>query len=575
MADDQRKGFLRLNHFHGLRLESEDFQTGERYHIEKRKLHNRYLHGYGVVRRWPGELQVKRRLGDMSVDVYPGYAIDGEGNDLILHDPLIVPIDPGKLPELPAHAYIVLKYVEDPVDFVVNVANPRFKGHRRMHETVRVDVDTKAPDPRDGVELARILITEDVRQISDASDPNNPGPGEIDMRYVPRAGVVGTSMRADLYPLLADLLGHLRRALGHLGRAGIHSARDMRAAVMTLALMLDSGALDAHQVIRGVRLLLELADEMRHDADINLPELNTVREWEEWKELVEGLLAIVREAKPLDADVENLLRRLDGAVGKLTVAAEASGKVEPPRVKKIEAPAAEAKHHTDARDPTPNDDESRGFTPGSTWVNSETGAEFRCAGAMVGAAEWEQTKEPTAKAGPAPDEKQLSWEELQESSELPEKLFMDGKGYTLVDQIVMGDRGSEAAHSFGIEGSKQDWTNVQTFKYPDGVKATARGRAHVGGTSKWTIKNLTPGKDLVIAKRIDFARGDIVARIEIDGKAVGEWEIRGSDRRNRWRNWLFRVPGEFITRPEVSCAQVAVEAERDINMFGLWFYQEN
>ena len=102
---------------------------------------------------------MSRRRGDMSVDINSGYALDGEGNDLILWDPKIVTIDPGKqLPQLPATCYIVLKYVEDPVDFVVNKANPKFKGHRRIYETCRVDVDSKAPDPRDGVELARILI---------------------------------------------------------------------------------------------------------------------------------------------------------------------------------------------------------------------------------------------------------------------------------------------------------------------------------------------------------------------------------------------------------------------------------
>ena len=30
MADETPKGYLRLNHFHGLRLESEDFETGEK-----------------------------------------------------------------------------------------------------------------------------------------------------------------------------------------------------------------------------------------------------------------------------------------------------------------------------------------------------------------------------------------------------------------------------------------------------------------------------------------------------------------------------------------------------------------
>ena len=118
MAEDTEKGFKRLNHFHGLRLESDDFQTGERYHVDKRKLHNRVCHGYGVVRRFMGELKVvARRRGDMSVDVSPGYAIDGEGNDLILWDPQIVTIDLAKLPKVPCTAHIVLKYVDEPFDY--------------------------------------------------------------------------------------------------------------------------------------------------------------------------------------------------------------------------------------------------------------------------------------------------------------------------------------------------------------------------------------------------------------------------------------------------------------------------
>ena len=100
---------------------------------------------------------------------------------------------------------------------------------------------------------------------------------------------------------------------------------------------------------------------------------------------------------------------------------------------------------------------------------------------------------------------------------------------------------------------------------------------------------LTPGNERKIAaalgafeahvdvdqleKRIDFVRGDIVTRIEIDGKAVGDWSIEGSDRRHRWRNWLFKVPGDAVGKDAVECRQVAVAADRDINMFGLWFYQ--
>ena len=79
---------------------------------------------------------------------------------------------------------------------------------------------------------------------------------------------------------------------------------------------------------------------------------------------------------------------------------------------------------------------------------------------------------------------------------------------------------SEADHDFSIQDARQDWTTNQSFKYPDKTQTTARGRAHVGGLSRWKIKNLRPGKEVIIAKRIDFVRGDIVTRMEIDGKAV-------------------------------------------------------
>lgn len=536
MTDQNKQGFLRLNHFHGLRLESEDFETGEKYHLEKRKLHNKMLHGQGIVRRWQGELKVaSRRRGDMSVDVNTGYAIDGNGNDLILWEPKIVTIDPGKqLPKLPATAHIVLKYVDEPVDFVVNKANPKFKGHRRIFETVRVDVEAKAPDPKDGVELARFLITEETREITDARDPLNPGPGEVDLRYAPVAGAGGTMISPDLVHAIRTMFGELRASLGALARNGVHSARDLRAAVMTLGMLLETGSLDGPEFIKGVRLIIDLAEEMRTDVDANFPELNGVREWESWKEVIESLKGVAREAKPLRGDLENLVNRLGSATGNLRLASDVKPK--PPEPKPVKKAAAEKE--APAEEEKPPEPEKPKIAPGAV---------------------------------------QLTWDKLKESSVLPPKIFLEidgvGKNYELVDQIAIGERASELDHAFAIEGAKQDWSTNQTFTYPDGKSLGARGKAHVGGLSKWNIKNLVPGKDMVVAKRIDFVRGDIVTRMEIDGKAVGDWRIDGSDRKNRWRNWLFRVPGDAVKKDTAECRQVAVEADRDINMFGLWFYQ--
>lgn len=531
MAQEIGKGFLRLNHFHGLRLESEDFETGERYHLDKRRLHNRVLHGSGIVRRFMGELRVaSRRRGDMSVDVSPGYGLDGQGNDLILWEPRIVTIDAGKLPKLPVTAHVVLKYVDEPVDFVVNKANPKFKGHRRISETVRLDIEPKAPAAEDGIELARILITEDVREITDARDPTSPGPGEIDLRFVGQAGTTGTTMGSDIVHQLRGLFVEMRGALGALARNQVHSARDLRAAVVTLAMLLETGTLDAPELIKGIRLMCELADEVRQDVDANFPELNGVREWEQWKEVIEALRGMAKEAKPLKGDLENLVSRLVMAAGALKLASDVKPAPAPMPTKPVKK-AAEAAEEAPEAAPEPE------------------------------------------KSKKAADAVELTWDQLKESSVLPPRIFMDGKNYELVDQISIGDRNSELEHTFAIEGAKQDWSTNQSFSYPDGVKTSARGKAHVGGLSKWQIKNLKPGKDVVLAKRIDFVRGDIVTRIELDGANVGDWRIDGSDRKHRWRNWLFRVPGDAVKKDAVECKQVAVEADRDINMFGLWFYQ--
>ncbi|MBI3725786.1 hypothetical protein HY251_17805 [bacterium] len=530
MADEEIKGYLRLNHFLGLRLESEDFECGEKYHIDKRRLHNKACHGRGVIGRFGNQFRVMaRKRGDLSVEVMPGYAIDGEGNDIVLWEPKIVTVDPGKhVPKLPGHVFVNVKYVDEPSDFVVNKANPKFKGHRRVLETCRVDLEAKSPTVEEGIEVARVLITEETKEITDARDPTSPAAGEIDLRYVPRAGTSGSTIDADLVQRLREILRDMWSSLGSLARNFplVIGLRELRSAVVTLQMLNEAGQLDYDETLKGVKIIIDLGEELAHEVDVAAPELNSVREYAAWKSMLDALRGIVREAKPNRHDLENMLNRLAGATSSLKLASDVKPAAPPP-VKKIEGAAAPE----------------------------------------------EKPKEAEKPAAP-PDAVQMSWQDLQKSSKLPKKIYMDGKCYDLVDEVVLLDKKSEADHDFAIEEARQDWTTNQTFKYPDKTSTTARGRAHVGGLSRWKIKNLKPAKELIIAKRIDFVRGDIVTRMEIDGQPVGEWKIDDSDKTYRWRNWLFRVPAAAVTKGEALCRQVAVEAERDINMFGLWFYQE-
>src|SRR4030095_16136989 len=79
--------FKRPNFFNGKLLRSEDFELEQRYVREKSKLHNRSLHGFGIV----SGLKVTADSGKVVVE--PGLALDCEGNELVIDAPrsIVVP----------------------------------------------------------------------------------------------------------------------------------------------------------------------------------------------------------------------------------------------------------------------------------------------------------------------------------------------------------------------------------------------------------------------------------------------------------------------------------------------------
>src|SRR6059058_6551120 len=101
------QGFKRINFFKGFLTTEHDWNEAERYHLDKRKLHNRLCHAPGVVPGYAGELKVTARArGDLSFEVQPGYAIDGQGNDLMIFDAAIRNINIEEF-RLPQTVYIV------------------------------------------------------------------------------------------------------------------------------------------------------------------------------------------------------------------------------------------------------------------------------------------------------------------------------------------------------------------------------------------------------------------------------------------------------------------------------------
>ena len=95
----------RVNYFEVQLLGLDDFRAEQRYHREKRKMHNRFLHGWGVV----SGLQVS--VADGALRVEPGLALDCEGNEVLVPAPMAC-----RLPQSRTSAYLTVLYVERETD---------------------------------------------------------------------------------------------------------------------------------------------------------------------------------------------------------------------------------------------------------------------------------------------------------------------------------------------------------------------------------------------------------------------------------------------------------------------------
>jgi hypothetical protein len=96
--------------FDGQRLTAADLQAAQEYQRELRWLHNRSLHTWGIV----FGLEVTGARDDREVKVQAGFALDCLGRELILSDPLSLPIPPvAGVNSGPAVYYLTLSFQED------------------------------------------------------------------------------------------------------------------------------------------------------------------------------------------------------------------------------------------------------------------------------------------------------------------------------------------------------------------------------------------------------------------------------------------------------------------------------
>ena len=144
---DGSAGVKRVRFFTGKLLDADDLRQEQEYVNQKRYLHNRALHGLGVV----SGLTVSLSGGSSapSVRVEPGLALDRCGREVLLTSALAVSVAGDKSPR-----YVVIDYCEHETDPAPLVSGG--VAYTRIEEGARVWIageDTIG----DGVAIARLL----------------------------------------------------------------------------------------------------------------------------------------------------------------------------------------------------------------------------------------------------------------------------------------------------------------------------------------------------------------------------------------------------------------------------------
>lgn len=175
----QRK---RINPFRGLVIDVPTWTDAHDYHRGQQRLHAAAMHQYGVV---AGLEVFAWNPPDNSVVIYPGIAVDPEGNTVVVSEPQRFYVRT----EERGTAYVVLEYREIPQDMTQSMGEEKAEPVYIL-EAYRIVEQRSSPEGPQ-IELARVAVSGEKPAITDAANTLSPGPNEIDTRYRPLAGPSG------------------------------------------------------------------------------------------------------------------------------------------------------------------------------------------------------------------------------------------------------------------------------------------------------------------------------------------------------------------------------------------------
>src|SRR5437588_12500621 len=142
----------RLRFFDGQLLTANDLQAEQSYHIEKRRLHNRRLHGVGVVDGLT--VSVDDGAGTVVI-VSPGFALDNHGNEILVEDPVRV--------ELGIYTndvcFVTIEYIETPTDPVTGTNG----GGEFIRVTEGYAVRSTTEDPSESANTSQLGLARLIR----------------------------------------------------------------------------------------------------------------------------------------------------------------------------------------------------------------------------------------------------------------------------------------------------------------------------------------------------------------------------------------------------------------------------
>ncbi len=175
--------FLRVNPFRGLLVDETTWADAHDYHRNQMRFHLLAMHGVGVVQ---GLDVVASQPPDLRVTVRPGLGIDTEGRMLLLTESQTVLI-PGQ-PNF-ATVFVVMEY-DEKATMMQNITESGTPQPARILEECSIRVSLEAATT--GIELARISIEPNSRQVRNAVDILQPGNNEIDLSGRKLIGTLGS-----------------------------------------------------------------------------------------------------------------------------------------------------------------------------------------------------------------------------------------------------------------------------------------------------------------------------------------------------------------------------------------------